>query len=94
MKVHYYIRVVRSDLFLTVKEKTTEIHRELIRIYGENCVDVSNMWRWKRDFENSHSVLLEDEQHSGWLAETLTVDKFSKLTIVLHLMKLLCVCHV
>ncbi len=61
--------------FLTAKEKVVaEIHRELMQTYGENCIDVSNMQRWKRDFENKHCVLLDDEELSMWLMDSLTVD--------------------
>ncbi len=46
-----------------------EIHRELVQIYGNNCIDVSNVRRWKRDFENN-----EDELHYGWPADSWTAD--------------------
>ncbi len=59
--------------FLLVK-MATEIHRELVQMFGENCINVSNVRKWKRDFENNHRVSLADEWHSRWPVDGLTVD--------------------
>ncbi len=59
-----------------------EIHRELVQTYGENCIDVSNVRGWKKDFENNR-VLLEDERCSKRLADSLTVDNIRRVHEVL-----------
>ncbi len=55
-----------------------EIHRKLVQTYGEKCIDVLNVRRWKRDFENNGHVLL-DEWHSGSPAGSLTVDDIQRV---------------
>ncbi len=61
--------------FQTTKGKmTAETHRESGQAYGENCIDVLHVRRWKREFENNCYVLLEDRQRSGWLADSLITD--------------------
>ncbi len=52
------MRTVRGR-FLTTKR--TAIRKELVQTCGENCIDVSNVWRWKRDFENNHHISVKDE---------------------------------
>ncbi len=72
--------------FLTAKWKTVaEIHRVLVQKYeyGENCIDVSNVRRWKRDFENNHCVLLENKQHIGWLANSFPIDNICHVRKIL-----------
>ncbi len=74
-RVHYVWNMCVMIHFLTTKLRTTaEIHRELVQMYEKNCIDVLNVQRWKKDFENNHCVSLEDEQYSGWRTECLTID--------------------
>ncbi len=57
---------------LTVMGKiVTEIHRQLVQTYGENCIDVR---RWMRDFENNRRISLKDEWCNRQPADSLTVD--------------------
>ncbi len=61
--------------FLTAEGKTVVlIYRESVQMHGENCINVSNVQRWKKDFENNCCVSLEDEWDSKQLALSLTVD--------------------
>ncbi len=62
--------------FLTGEGNTAaEIHRELVQMYRENCIDVSILRRWKRDVKNKcYVVSLEDEQCSWRPADSLTAD--------------------
>ncbi len=70
-----YIRVAYGDSFPNCKGKDAiETHRGLLQTYGEKCIDVLNVQRWKRDFENNHRVSLQDECHSRVLADCLSVD--------------------
>ncbi len=69
--------------FLTLKGKTaTEIHKELVQTYEENCIDVSNMQRKKRDFENNCHVSLEEEQ-SKQPTDSFTVDNIHHVCEIL-----------
>ncbi len=59
--------------FLTTKGKmVVEIHKEVAQMY-ENFINVSNVGRWKRDFENNLRVSL-DEWRNGSPADSLAVD--------------------
>ncbi len=70
--------------FLTATgNMTTEIHRELVQIYGENCINVSNVRRRKRDFENNCCVSL-DEWCSGQLIDSLTIDNICRMCEILE----------
>ncbi len=70
--ITFKLRVVIH--FLTEKGKTAaEIHRELVQMYGEICINASNVRRKKQDSENYYRVLLENEQQTGWQADSLTV---------------------
>ncbi len=69
------VRSPCGDCFLAANWKTvTETHRELVQMYGENSINVSNKRRWKRDLENNRRFSLEDEWCSGWPSDSLTID--------------------
>ncbi len=61
-----------------------EIHRELVQMNEEDCIDVSNVRRWKRDFENNLHVSPEDKWCSGQPADSLTVDNMCHVCEILE----------
>ncbi|UYV72291.1 hypothetical protein LAZ67_9002474 [Cordylochernes scorpioides] len=41
-----------------------EIHRQLVEVYGEKCMDIKNVRKWCREF-NEGRINVHDEQRSG-----------------------------
>lgn len=51
--------------FLSAKKVTPiEIHRQLVEVYGEKCMDIKNVRKWSREF-NSGRTNVHDEERSG-----------------------------
>ncbi|UYV79390.1 hypothetical protein LAZ67_17002447 [Cordylochernes scorpioides] len=51
--------------FLNAKNNSpVEIHRLLVEVYGEKCMDIKNVRKWCRDF-NEGRINVHDEQRSG-----------------------------
>ncbi|UYV66463.1 hypothetical protein LAZ67_4001752 [Cordylochernes scorpioides] len=51
--------------FLNAKNNSpVEIHRQLVEVYGEKCMDIKNVRKWCRDF-NEGRINVHDEQRSG-----------------------------
>ncbi|UYV74156.1 hypothetical protein LAZ67_11002263 [Cordylochernes scorpioides] len=51
--------------FLNAKNNSpVEIHRQLVEVYGEKCMDIKNVWKWCREF-NEGWINVHDEQRSG-----------------------------
>ncbi|UYV78207.1 hypothetical protein LAZ67_16000481 [Cordylochernes scorpioides] len=54
-----------STLFLNAKNNSpVEIHRQLVEAYGEMCMDIKNVRKWCREF-NEGRINVHDEQRSG-----------------------------
>ncbi|UYV68231.1 hypothetical protein LAZ67_5003531 [Cordylochernes scorpioides] len=52
-------------LFLSAKNNSpVEIHRQLVEVYGEKCMDIKNVRKWCREF-NEGRINVHDEQRSG-----------------------------
>ncbi|UYV70239.1 hypothetical protein LAZ67_7002260 [Cordylochernes scorpioides] len=51
--------------FLNAKNNSPlEIHRQLVEVYGEKCMDIKNVQKWCRKF-NEGRMNVHDEQRSG-----------------------------
>lgn len=51
--------------FLNAKgTKPIEIHRQLVEVYGESCMDIKNVRKWCREFESGRTVI-HDEKRTG-----------------------------
>ncbi|UYV79710.1 hypothetical protein LAZ67_18000373 [Cordylochernes scorpioides] len=51
--------------FLNAKNNSpVEIHRQLVEVYGEKCMDIKNVRKWCREF-NEGRINVHDEQRSG-----------------------------
>jgi len=51
--------------FLNAKKNSpVEIHRQLVEVYGEKCMDIKNVRKWCREF-NEGRINVHDEQRSG-----------------------------
>lgn len=51
--------------FLTAKKVAPiEIHRQLVEVYGEKCMDVKNVRKWSREFLSGR-INVHDEERSG-----------------------------
>ncbi|UYV70198.1 hypothetical protein LAZ67_7002154 [Cordylochernes scorpioides] len=51
--------------FLNAKNNSpVEIHRQLVEVYGEKCMDTKNVQKWCREF-NEGRINVHDEQRSG-----------------------------
>ncbi|UYV79501.1 hypothetical protein LAZ67_17002920 [Cordylochernes scorpioides] len=51
--------------FLNAKNNSpVEIHRQLVEVYGEKCMDIKNVRKWCREF-NEGRINVHDEQLSG-----------------------------
>ena len=51
--------------FLSAKKVTPiEIHRKLVEVYGEKCMDIKNVRKWSREFNSGHTNV-HDEERSG-----------------------------
>ncbi|UYV67273.1 HS2ST1 [Cordylochernes scorpioides] len=51
--------------FLNAKNNSpVEIHRQLVEVYGEKCMDIINVRKWCREF-NEGRINVHDEQRSG-----------------------------
>ncbi|UYV79242.1 hypothetical protein LAZ67_17001708 [Cordylochernes scorpioides] len=51
--------------FLYAKNNSpVEIHRQLVEVYGEKCMDIKNVRKWCREF-NEGRINVHDEQRSG-----------------------------
>lgn len=51
--------------FLSAKKVTPiEIHRQLVEVYGEKCMDIKNVRKWSREF-NFGRTNVHDEERSG-----------------------------
>ncbi|UYV65325.1 hypothetical protein LAZ67_3003948 [Cordylochernes scorpioides] len=54
-----------SCSFLNAKNNSpVEIHRQLVEVYGEKCMDIKNVRKWCREF-NEGRINVHDEQRSG-----------------------------
>ena len=52
--------------FLSAKGTTAiDIHRQLCKVYGPQCMDVKNVRKWVREFMYGCTDV-HDQQHSGW----------------------------
>ncbi|UYV84101.1 hypothetical protein LAZ67_X001176 [Cordylochernes scorpioides] len=71
----YYLQVMRNlreairqkcpDFFLNAKNNSpVEIHRQLVEVYGEKCMDIKNVRKWCREF-NEGRINVHDEHRSG-----------------------------
>ncbi len=81
-RVHY-VWVACGESFSTCKGEDAEIHRALEQTYEKNCIDISNVQRWKRNFENNHCISLVDERLSGQPSDCLTVDNICHVCEIL-----------
>ncbi|UYV70165.1 hypothetical protein LAZ67_7002045 [Cordylochernes scorpioides] len=51
--------------FLNAKNNSpVEIHRQLVEVYGDKCMDIKNVRKWCREF-NEGRINVHDEQRSG-----------------------------
>uniref|UniRef100_A0A182S0D6 HTH_48 domain-containing protein n=1 Tax=Anopheles funestus TaxID=62324 RepID=A0A182S0D6_ANOFN len=51
--------------FLSAKKVTPiEIHRQLVEVYGEKCMDIKNVRKWSREF-NSGRTDVHDAERRG-----------------------------
>ena len=50
--------------FLSAKSTTPIDIRQLCKVYGPQCMDIKNMWKWVREFMYRLTDI-HDEQHSG-----------------------------
>ena len=51
--------------FLNAKgTKPIEIHRQLVEVYGESCMDIKNVRKWCREFESGRTAI-HDEKRTG-----------------------------
>ncbi|UYV83274.1 hypothetical protein LAZ67_23000364 [Cordylochernes scorpioides] len=51
--------------FLNAKiNSPVEIHRQLVEVYGEKCMDIKNVRKWCREI-NERRINVRDEQRSG-----------------------------
>jgi hypothetical protein len=51
--------------FLNAKQKsTTEIHKEVVEVYGENLISCKQVSVWHNQFKEGQASLL-DEEHAG-----------------------------
>ncbi|UYV74122.1 hypothetical protein LAZ67_11002179 [Cordylochernes scorpioides] len=51
--------------FLNAKNNSSvEIHLQLVEVYGEKCMDIKNVRKWSREF-NEGRINVHDEQRSG-----------------------------
>jgi hypothetical protein len=44
--------------------KPIEIHRQLVEVYGESCMDIKNVRKWCREFESGRTAI-HDEERTG-----------------------------
>ncbi len=50
--------------FLTKEECTSDIHRRLLNVYGDDIIDKSNVHRWMKKFKEGETSV-EDKPRSG-----------------------------
>ncbi|UYV60466.1 hypothetical protein LAZ67_1001235 [Cordylochernes scorpioides] len=54
-----------SARFLNAKNNSpVEIHRQLVELYHEKCMDIKNVRKWCREFSQGR-INVHDEQRSG-----------------------------
>ncbi|UYV74627.1 hypothetical protein LAZ67_12000318 [Cordylochernes scorpioides] len=53
-----------TSSFTSSYNSTVEIHRQLVEVYGEKCMDIKNVQKWCREF-NKGRINVHDEQRSG-----------------------------
>ncbi|UYV66186.1 hypothetical protein LAZ67_4000648 [Cordylochernes scorpioides] len=59
------VRVALSyTLFNAKNNYPVEIHRQLVEVYGEKCMDIKNVRKWCREF-NEGRINVHEEQRSG-----------------------------
>ncbi|UYV69348.1 hypothetical protein LAZ67_6003292 [Cordylochernes scorpioides] len=54
-----------TSSFTSSYNSLVEIHRQLVEVYGEKCMDIKNVRKWCQEF-NEGRINVHDEQRSGW----------------------------
>ncbi|UYV75545.1 hypothetical protein LAZ67_13000573 [Cordylochernes scorpioides] len=52
------------DVYPPFVKLPVEIHHQLVEVYGEKCIDIKNVRKWCREF-NEGQINVHDEQQSG-----------------------------
>lgn len=49
-------------------EKGSEIHKRILKVYGDNCLNRSNVYKWVEQFQSGRTKVCHN-QRSGRLVE-------------------------
>jgi len=64
-------------------EKGSKIHERMLKVYGENCLNRSNVYKWVEQFQSGRTKI-SDEQRSGRPVEVWTSSLESRIDALIR----------